>query len=461
MHIHLLKGDTAMDNKVNTYVTSLKELLNRNNTKLPLTIPDYQRPYTWKAKNVIQLLDDVVRFSKFPEYRIGTIILHKNGTTLDIVDGQQRIITSLLITRYLNDKQRKELTSIDIPEHQRTIENVVNNNKVIGEYFERNPHSKEIIEDYFLSNCTVQVLELANLDEAFQLFDSSNNRGKALYPTDLLKAFHLRELKGTEERKLEMVELWENIQPSHIHTLFSEYLFRIKQWSKNKNVSDLGFSNNDIDLFKGVSEGDDNSELNWAKPFLMAKNYVDTFNRQNQTMIEFHALPEMNYAFQIDQPMINGEYFFKFVDFYNKILEKQGFYSDEASPGANSILSLFAETKDKKYFRFVQSLYKTSMLYAIDKFSDSQYSMIENICFHYAYYPRFYFEQVQKKSINKFVINSDADIKNLFNYIAESYSTNQLSHFEVPIDDKLKDSQREKVKNKSPKIAERYLGGED
>ena len=299
MHIHLLKGDTAMDNKVNTYVTSLKELLNRNNTKLPLTIPDYQRPYTWKAKNVVQLLDDVVRFSKFPEYRIGTIILHKDGTTLDIVDGQQRIITSLLITRYLNDKQRKELTSIDIPEHQRTIENVVNNNKVIGEYFERNPHSKEIIEDYFLTNCTVQVLELANLDEAFQLFDSSNNRGKALYPTDLLKAFHLRELKGTEERKLEMVELWENIQPSHIHTLFSEYLFRIKQWSKNKNVSDLGFSNNDIDLFKGVSEGDDNSELNWAKPILMAKNYVDTFNRQNQTMIEFHALPEMNYASQI------------------------------------------------------------------------------------------------------------------------------------------------------------------
>ena len=171
--------------------------------------------------------------------------------------------------------------------------------KVIDEYFKRNPHNKEIIEDYFLSNCTVQVLELANLDEAFQLFDSSNNRGKALYPTDLLKAFHLRELKGTEERKLEMVELWENIQPSHIHTLFSEYLFRIKQWSKNKNVSDLGFSNNDIDLFKGVSEGDDNSELNWAKPILMAKNYVDTFNRQNQTMIEFHALPEMNYASQI------------------------------------------------------------------------------------------------------------------------------------------------------------------
>lgn len=459
MYIYLLKGDTAMDNKVNTYVTSLKELLTNSTAKSPLTIPDYQRPYTWKTKNVIQLLDDIVRFSKYPEYRIGTIILHDTGTTLDIVDGQQRIITSLLITRYLTEKQRKELTSINLPEHQRTIENVVNNNNVIGEYFERNPQNKEIIEDYFLSNCTMQVLKLVNLDEAFQLFDSSNNRGKALYPTDLLKAFHLRELKGTEERKLEMVELWENIQPKHIHMLFSEYLFRIKQWSKNKNVPDLGFSNNDIDLFKGVSEGDDNSELNWAKPILMAKNYVDTFNRQNQTMIEFNALSEMNYAFQIDQPMINGEYFFKFVDFYNSILENKCFYYDKPNTDEDSILSFYAQTKDKKYFRFVQSLFKTSMLYAIDKFSDRQYDMIENVCFHYAYYPRFYFEQVQKKSINKFVINSDAGIKNLFNYIAESYSTKQLSHFEVPIDEKLKDSQREKVKMKSAKIADKYLGG--
>ncbi|WP_456095638.1 GmrSD restriction endonuclease domain-containing protein [Peptostreptococcus sp.] len=60
--------------------------------------------YTWKAKNGIQLLDDVVRFSKYPEYRIGTIILHYNGNTLDIFDGQQKIITSLLIARYLTEK---------------------------------------------------------------------------------------------------------------------------------------------------------------------------------------------------------------------------------------------------------------------------------------------------------------------------------------------------------------------
>lgn len=93
-----------MKKEVKTYLKPLKELLASNSGELSLNIPDYQRSYTWKAKNVIQLLDDVVRFSKYPEYRIGTIILHDNGNTLDIVDGQQRIITSLLIARYLTEK---------------------------------------------------------------------------------------------------------------------------------------------------------------------------------------------------------------------------------------------------------------------------------------------------------------------------------------------------------------------
>ena len=447
-----------MKKEVKTYLKPLKELLDSDSDELPLNIPDYQRPYTWKAKNVIQLLDDVVRFSKYPEYRIGTIILHDNGNTLDIVDGQQRIITSLLIARYLTKKQQEDIISINLPGHQKTIENVVNNSKVIREYFERNKNNQKIIEEYFLSNCSVQVLKLINLDEAFQLFDSSNNRGRELHPTDLLKAFHLRELKGSEDRKLEMVELWENIPPSQIHTLFSDYLFRIKQWSKNKDVPNLGFSNKDIDLFKGISEGDNNSELKWAWTLIMAKKYVDTLNQQNQMIIELKGIPEINYAFQIDQPMINGEYFFKFVDYYNRVLEKHDFYSEAIKAEDNSILSICRQVENKRYFRYVHSLFKTSMLYAIDRFSDSEYDLIENVCFKYSYFPRFYLEQVQKRSINKFVINSDVGVGNLFNYIAESFSVNDLSYFEIPID-KYRLKNIDKVKDKSKEIYEKYIGG--
>lgn len=41
----------------------------------------------------------------------------------------------------------------------------------------------------------VVVICVDKVSEAFQLFDSQNTRGKALDPHDLLKAYHLREMK--------------------------------------------------------------------------------------------------------------------------------------------------------------------------------------------------------------------------------------------------------------------------
>lgn len=393
-----------MKQQVDISVKNLKEVLELN-----LNIPEYQRPYTWKEKNVVQLLNDVIKFSKYPEYRVGTIILHQNNGKFDIVDGQQRIITSLLISKVLDSKDTEKLTKLKIPQHEKTVENIISNFKSIQEYFDHNPKTTEILEDYFLDHCTVLVLKLSNLDEAFQLFDSSNNRGKALYPTDLLKAFHLRELKGNEEKKVEMVELWENIKPEHIYILFSDYFFRIKQWSKNKAVNDAGFTNHHIDLFKGVSEIDDNKQNNWSKSLLMAKNFVDNYNRQNQTMIEFNAMPPLNYPFQIDQPIINGEYFFKFVDYYYSLAKRLGFFEWEKQNETEStkIDKLINHLDKNNYFSYVNSLYKTSVLYVVDKFSHEEIELIKKICFKYAFHPRFYFEQVQKKTINKYVVDSE------------------------------------------------------
>jgi len=43
-------------------------------TGIKLEIPDYQRPYKWTAKNVIQLLDDIVdaKNENKETYRVGT-----------------------------------------------------------------------------------------------------------------------------------------------------------------------------------------------------------------------------------------------------------------------------------------------------------------------------------------------------------------------------------------------------
>ena len=46
-----------------------------------LSIPEYQRPYKWTARNAIQLLDDIIeaRNNNKEVYRVGTLILHKAG----------------------------------------------------------------------------------------------------------------------------------------------------------------------------------------------------------------------------------------------------------------------------------------------------------------------------------------------------------------------------------------------
>ena len=63
-------------------------------------VPDYQREYVWdedpKKSQVDQLLFDIEEayehnFNK--QYFIGSIVVYKNGTTLEVIDGQQRLTT--------------------------------------------------------------------------------------------------------------------------------------------------------------------------------------------------------------------------------------------------------------------------------------------------------------------------------------------------------------------------------
>lgn len=87
----------------------LKEKITRQKDGKPidnvrLTVPEYQRPYKWTARNAIQLLDDITEAKNDNKevYRVGTLILHKDldnkgQERYNIVDGQQRIITFSLL----------------------------------------------------------------------------------------------------------------------------------------------------------------------------------------------------------------------------------------------------------------------------------------------------------------------------------------------------------------------------
>ena len=91
-------------------IITIKELLEMENLK----IPDYQRPYKWKAKNVNQLIDDILAHKNKNGYRLGTLVIHKDKDNennkvieiFNIVDGQQRVITIFLLAYCLNKKSK-------------------------------------------------------------------------------------------------------------------------------------------------------------------------------------------------------------------------------------------------------------------------------------------------------------------------------------------------------------------
>ncbi|MFQ7566431.1 MAG: DUF262 domain-containing protein, partial [Clostridium perfringens] len=61
-----------------------------------MNIPNYQRPYKWERKHIRNLYYDIREAinRNTSDYRIGTVILHNTSEReLDIVDGQQRVIS--------------------------------------------------------------------------------------------------------------------------------------------------------------------------------------------------------------------------------------------------------------------------------------------------------------------------------------------------------------------------------
>ena len=79
-------------------------------------IPDYQRPYAWGEDECATLWDDLFAFafpnddyeqfdSKSDEYFLGPIVTFKNDDgRLEIIDGQQRLTTIMLLLRAFYDK---------------------------------------------------------------------------------------------------------------------------------------------------------------------------------------------------------------------------------------------------------------------------------------------------------------------------------------------------------------------
>lgn len=366
-----------------------------------LRIPEYQRPYTWSTTNTGQLVEDIRRFRSAASYRIGTMIVHAEDGWLDIVDGQQRYMTFALIALALQEvlgdtaeraeHQRAALdraAAIELPPGRRDVSerHIVENYRLILQTF-RSWDSTEVEDfaDYFLDRCTLVRLIVSDLDAAFQMFDSQNTRGRALLPTDLLKAYHLRAYgEATSDRAaiLAAVREWEATPPFEIHHLFSRLLYPILRWSAGESLPRDGFTASRIGAFKGISAGPTGlGRLPWAHGLLMAKAHVDDYNTRNAALIAHGALAPLEFPFQLSQPIIDGEMFFRFVRHYTSLARTLGVSATEADQTVqddarrhreirrvHAITGLVRSSGNGAGYRYTQELYGALLLAYADRF---------------------------------------------------------------------------------------------
>ena len=298
---------------------------------IELVIPNYQRPYKWTAKNAIQLLDDIIEAKDENKevYRVGTLILHKDkddqGKDIyNIVDGQQRITTfALLLSALLEEKTIKFLDQ-KVSDNPFTRKNVANNYRALVRRRDAmaDTHMSEIRYDYnvkelcnFIENqCELIVVITNNISEAFQFFDSQNARGKKLYPHDLLKAYHLREMTdvGVDDTE-KIVKRWEDEKQKELADLFGEYLFRVREWLRSNYAWELNEHN--IDKFKGISKRDNSP---YAQFYKGAYAYAEMVNRSAMPFVS--GMHNLN-PYQLDAPIVAGKPFFDYVSHYFEILK--------------------------------------------------------------------------------------------------------------------------------------------
>lgn len=406
---------------VTPVIVTVRELLKRN-----LCIPDYQRPYKWTVRNVAQLVDDIESFRPYGQYRLGTVILHNDGENLNIVDGQQRFVTFCLIALCLSaheDLDVPDMEAIAVPDVGLEIsrDNILANYAYLSEALGQQVRDLRRWAEFFLDDCEVVVLTVNVVDEAFQMFDSQNTRGRPLYPTDLLKAFHIREMGASHtstELRLAMVRLWEEVPPSSINQLFSDYLFKIKRWANGQDVPPRGFLTEHIDLFKGIREADPNNAKNlWAKAFLYAKNYTDDYVQENSTLIRYGALAEVGFPFQIDHPVLNGETFFQMVGHYYQLGLRCGLFQDDPAsgtveplPGLKDVREILDPHRRKPTHRLVRNLFDCLVLFYVDRFSDQELDRASLMLARHAMALRVTNTQVRRTMINNYALGRDARV---------------------------------------------------
>jgi Protein of unknown function DUF262 len=207
-------------------------------------IPAYQRGYRWTPTQVTQLLDDVREFTKRenpqPEefYCLQPLVLRPNNDgAYEVVDGQQRLTTLLLILRHFNERlavryqqklyrleyeTRPDLHGfLDNPSPEGAASNIDFFHidraiKTISEWFEKRESEVEAIKGSFLNKTKIIWFQLSPEENAVAAFTRLNVGKIPLTNGELIRALFLKRGTGGSPGSLQLriAHEWDALEKS-------------------------------------------------------------------------------------------------------------------------------------------------------------------------------------------------------------------------------------------------------
>lgn len=253
------------------------------------SIDYYQREYKWERKQVAELIEDLVgkfddyfasdhgrdRVNEYGHYFLGSIIVSEKLGHRFLIDGQQRLTTLTLILIKLNHLQKgledpmpldefirsmhagKYSFNLDIPERQEVMEtlykgkspeengagesiaNIIARYKDIEELLEMLPeNSVQHFIDWLIDHVHLVEISAYSDKDAYTIFETMNDRGLSLSPTDMLKGYLLSFITDKDKR-VQATDVWKG-QVGKLQLIGKEEpADGIKSWLRSQHAESI------------------------------------------------------------------------------------------------------------------------------------------------------------------------------------------------------------------------------
>lgn len=235
---------TDFERSITGYARSVRELLANKRYGLEF----YQREYSWGRAQVEELVTDLTaRFgdqfdeghsrqsvAKYRQYFLGPIITSDRDGTSYLIDGQQRLTTltlllivllhrleddglrSLVRSLIYSEEYGKKTLTLDVPEREEAFESLIEQrffdtsdaSESVQQVVARHADLEEMLElddpqlplfaEWLLGKVILVEIIAPESQMAYDIFETMNDRGLRLTPTDMLKGYLLASIEDDE-----------------------------------------------------------------------------------------------------------------------------------------------------------------------------------------------------------------------------------------------------------------------